>query len=85
MLLGFVCVTCFSGQLRKRRAERMDELELVVCLCVWPVSLVTDVSYFKQTPLFFEVFERSRFKSSPLEKPRSKLANPVELTGFDWG
>ena len=27
-----------------------------------------------------EVFERSRYKSSPLEKPRSKLANPVELT-----
>jgi len=34
---------------------------------------------------FFEVFERSRSKSSPLEKLRSKLANPVELTGFDRG
>jgi len=32
-----------------------------------------------------EVFERSRSKSSPLEKSRSKLANPVELTGFDRG
>jgi len=29
-----------------------------------------------------EVFERPRSKSSPLEKPRSKLANPVELS---WG
>jgi len=27
-----------------------------------------------------EVFERSRSKRSPLEKPRSKLATPVELT-----
>jgi len=34
---------------------------------------------------YVEVFERSRSKSSPLEKPRSKLANPVELTGFDRG
>jgi len=32
-----------------------------------------------------EVFERSRSKSSPLEQTRSKLANPVELTGFDQG
>ena len=32
-----------------------------------------------------EVFERSRSKSSPLGKTRSKLANPVELTGFDRG
>jgi len=30
----------------------------------------------------FEVFERSRSKSSPLEKTRSKLADPVELS---WG
>jgi len=30
-----------------------------------------------------EVFERSRSKSLPLEQTRSKLANPVELTGFD--
>ena len=29
-----------------------------------------------------EVFERSRFKSSPLEKTRSTRANPVELS---WG
>jgi len=32
-----------------------------------------------------EVLERSRSKSSTLEKIRSKLANPVELTGFDRG
>jgi len=32
-----------------------------------------------------EVFERSRSKSSPLEQHWSKLANPVELTGFDRG
>ena len=32
-----------------------------------------------------DIFERSRSKSSPLEKARSKLANPVELTGFDRG
>jgi len=32
--------------------------------------------------IYIEVFERSRSKSSPLEKPRSKLANPVELS---WG
>jgi len=31
------------------------------------------------------VFERSRSKSSPLKKTWSKLANPVELTGFDRG
>ena len=30
----------------------------------------------------FEVFERSQSKSSPLEKTRSKLANPVELNRF---
>jgi len=30
----------------------------------------------------YEVFERSRSKSSPLEKPRSKLSKPVELS---WG
>jgi len=33
----------------------------------------------------YEVFERSRSKSSPLEQTRSKLANPVELTGFRPG
>jgi len=33
-----------------------------------------------------EVFERSRSKSWPLEKTRSKVANPVELSwGFDRG
>jgi len=32
-----------------------------------------------------EVFERFRSKSSPLEQTRLKLANPVELTGFDRG
>jgi len=32
-----------------------------------------------------EIFERSRPKSSPLEQTRSKLANPVELTGFYRG
>ena len=38
------------------------------------------------TASFFEVFERSRSKSLPLEKTRSKLANPVELSwGFDRG
>jgi len=31
-------------------------------------------------PILFEVFKRSRSKSSPLEKTRSKLAYPVELT-----
>jgi len=30
-----------------------------------------------------EVFERSRSKSSPLEQTRLKLANPVEINGFD--
>jgi len=35
--------------------------------------------------LIDEVSERSRSKSSPLEQTRSKLANPVELTGFDRG
>jgi len=30
--------------------------------------------------IIYEVLERSRSKSSPLEKPQSKLANPVELT-----
>jgi len=30
-----------------------------------------------------EGFERSRSKGSPLEKPRSTLANPVELSGID--
>jgi len=35
--------------------------------------------------IFLEVSERSRSKSSPLEQTRSKLANPVELTGFDQG
>jgi len=32
-----------------------------------------------------EVFERSRSASSPLENTRLKLANPVELTGFERG
>ena len=32
-----------------------------------------------------EGFERSRSKSSPLEQTRSKLANPVELTGSNRG
>jgi len=31
---------------------------------------------------YIEVLQRSRSKSSPLEKNRSKLANPVELS---WG
>ena len=36
--------------------------------------------------IYREIFERSRSKSSPLEKIRSKLANPVELSwGFDRG
>jgi len=30
-----------------------------------------------------EVFERSRSKRSPLDRTRSKLANPVELPGFE--
>jgi len=35
---------------------------------------------------FSEVFERYRSKISPVEKPRSKLANLVELSwGFDRG
>jgi len=57
------------------------------CVCVWcwgccslPLCVcVCDLL------IFLEVFERSRSKSSPLEKTRSKLANPVELTGFDRG
>jgi len=35
--------------------------------------------------IYKESFEQSRSKSSPLEQTRSKLANPVELTGFDRG
>ena len=35
-------------------------------------------------PIYKDVLQRSRSKISPLEKPRSKLANPVELSwGFD--
>jgi len=46
--------------------------------CVWIYTICIYVC------IYGEVLQRSRSKSSPLEKTRSKLANPVELSwGFD--
>jgi len=45
----------------------------------------SELSCVCYAPYNIEVFERSRSKSSPLEKTRSKLANPVEVNGFDRG
>ena len=59
---------------------------LVVCVAVLVSGVLFSVGvWVGDLLIFLEVFERSRSKSSPLEQTRSKLTNPVELTGFDRG
>jgi len=41
---------------------------------------ITIIVGIRRILIAIEVFERFRSKNSPLEKLRSKLANPVELT-----
>jgi len=59
---------------RKQRVGLWRRLLLVHVPCSWGTRQPGKIQN--------EGFERSRSKSSPLEKTRSKLANPVELS---WG
>ena len=65
-----------------------DAVDQVTCLrehtCIGKESELL-ISLIGLVDLYYGDFERSRFKSSPLEQTRSKLANPVEVTGFDRG